>query len=143
MPFNLVTEFNKMTARIMLMCSLGEDVTDMEIDYWKNGQVSKKSLSDAMRQCFQDLIDRTVWPRLATLKWMLPFYIFKAEREIKRNVMTIRRVIEGIVERKRAALHAGNAKSGDFLSLLLTDDAFKNDPKRIIDECLTFFFAGS
>jgi hypothetical protein len=62
--FNLVTEFNKMTARVMLMCALGEDVTDMEIDYWKNGKVTKKSLSDALRECFQDLIDRMTWPRL-------------------------------------------------------------------------------
>lgn len=32
---------------------------------------------------------------------------------------------------------------GDLLSILLSDDLFKNDTSAIIDECLTFFFAGS
>jgi hypothetical protein len=52
-------------------------------------------------------------------------------------------VIEGIVERKKVALETGKAHGGDFLSLLLTDDVLKNDYQRIIDETLTFYFAGS
>ena len=43
-PINLGTEFNRMTARILLMCAVGEDVSEMEIDYWQDGQVVKKSL---------------------------------------------------------------------------------------------------
>lgn len=35
------------------------------------------------------------------------------------------------------------AEAGDFLTILLTDDLFKDDNKRIVDEALTFFFAGS
>ena len=35
------------------------------------------------------------------------------------------------------------ADVGDFLTILLTEDLFKDDFKRIIDELLTFFFAGS
>ena len=34
-------------------------------------------------------------------------------------------------------------EAGDFLTILLTEPLFMNDNKRIIDECLTFFFAGS
>jgi len=49
---DLVTEFNNMTARILLMCAIGEDVTEMEIDYWQGGKVIKKSLSDALRETF-------------------------------------------------------------------------------------------
>jgi cytochrome P450 len=32
---------------------------------------------------------------------------------------------------------------GDLLSILLSDDLFKDDDKMIIDECLTFFFAAT
>ena len=77
---------------------------------------------------------------------MLSFYIFQTEREIYRNVKTIRKVLEDIVERKRTALRNKDEQQvndGDFLSLLLTDDLFKNDNKRILDETLTFYFAGS
>ena len=32
---------------------------------------------------------------------------------------------------------------GDLLHILLSDELFKNDDRQILDECLTFFFAGS
>ena len=35
------------------------------------------------------------------------------------------------------------AEKGDFLTILLCDELFKDDKKRIIDETLTFFFAGT
>lgn len=35
------------------------------------------------------------------------------------------------------------AKKGDFLTILIVDEMFKNRNERIIDEVLTFFFAGS
>lgn len=62
-----------------------------------------------------------------------------------KNALIIRDVIEGIVERRREALRKDPslAEAGDFLTILLCDDVFKNDNKRIIDETLTFFFAGS
>ena len=34
-------------------------------------------------------------------------------------------------------------EKGDFLTILLCDPHFKNREMRVIDECLTFFFAGS
>jgi len=33
--------------------------------------------------------------------------------------------------------------AGDFLAILLVDEHFKDRPERILDECLTFFFAGT
>ena len=32
---------------------------------------------------------------------------------------------------------------GDFLTILLTDEVTRDDDTLILDECLTFFFAGS
>ena len=34
-------------------------------------------------------------------------------------------------------------EAGDFLTILLTEELFKDYNERIVDECLTFFFAGS
>ena len=34
-------------------------------------------------------------------------------------------------------------EQGDLLAILLSDDLFKDNDKLIIDECLTFFFAGT
>ena len=72
---------------------------------------------------------------------MLPY-----ERDLKANCETLRSFISQIVEKRRAFLvnnpEAASDK-GDFLTILLTDPHFKDNNKRIIDECLTFFFAGS
>ncbi len=49
---DLITEFNNMTARIMLMCALGEDVTELKVDFWEGGKKRQEALADAMRLTF-------------------------------------------------------------------------------------------
>ena len=60
--------------------------------------------------------------------------------------MILRAFISGIVEKRREELAKDpslKADKGDFLTILLTEPHFKDNIGRIIDECLTFFFAGS
>jgi hypothetical protein len=54
-------------------------------------------------------------------------------------------VIESLIDRRKEAMKKDKslAEKGDFLTILLCDDLFKDDKKRIIDETLTFFFAGT
>ena len=57
----------------------------------------------------------------------------------------MREFISKIVEKRRLALKQNPelAQEGDFLTILLIEPHFKDNNSRIIDECLTFFFAGS
>jgi cytochrome P450 len=51
-----------------------------------------------------------------------------------------------MVENKRALQKSDPQKvkeQGDLLSILITDELFANDDAMIVDECMTFFFAGS
>ena len=60
--------------------------------------------------------------------------------------MILRAFISGIVEKRREELAKDPSllsDKGDFLTILLTEPHFKDNERRIIDECLTFFFAGS
>ena len=67
------------------------------------------------------------------------------ERDIKANAVTLRTLIQNIVTRRRDAIAKDPSlkEKGDFLTILLTEPFFMNDNERIVDECLTFFFAGS
>lgn len=57
----------------------------------------------------------------------------------------MRRFCEEAIERRREEIRKDpeQAKRGDFLTLLLCDEHFKGRDMRVVDECLTFFFAGS
>ena len=50
-----------------------------------------------------------------------------------------------IIDRRREEIkkNPDEAKAGDFLTMILVEEHFKNRNDRIIDEVLTFFFAGS
>jgi cytochrome P450 len=55
----------------------------------------------------------------------------------------LRTLFEKIVEKRRKCSQDELNSRADLLSILHTDDLFKDNNKLIIDECLTFFFAGS
>ena len=51
-----------------------------------------------------------------------------------------------MVDKRRALLKSDPEKvkaQGDLLSILITDELFCNDNEMIVDELMTFFFAGS
>ena len=76
---------------------------------------------------------------------MANVYITPGERAVKANAGFLRELIGQIVERRRVAIEKDPSlkQAGDFLTLQLTEPFFMNNTERIIDECLTFFFAGS
>jgi len=72
-------------------------------------------------------------------------YLLPYERDLLANCRILRNFINNIIETRRSQLvsEPGTADAGDFLTTLLTEPHFKDNNSRIIDECLTFFFAGS
>lgn len=71
-------------------------------------------------------------------------YLTRHDRELIRNIKVLRdRINEVVIERKEAMKKADFIDSGDFLNTLLSDDLFKNDNTMIIDECISFFIAGT
>jgi cytochrome P450 len=73
------------------------------------------------------------------------WFINPLHREFKHNALSLREVFKGLVAKRRKELAQGKTDlmEGCLLSILLNDDLFKNDDTMIIDECLTFFFAGT
>jgi cytochrome P450 len=71
-------------------------------------------------------------------------YILPYERDILANCREIRSLFHKMVAKRRSELLSDpHTKEGDLLSILLSDPLFNTDDEMIVDECLTFFFAGS
>lgn len=75
---------------------------------------------------------------------IIPFLIFayytRADRELLRNVRRVREFCRDLIaERRKNPIPNGH----DLLTILLEDEAFKNNDEVMIDECITFFLAGS
>jgi len=76
--------------------------------------------------------------------WFADKYVTPAERDLLANCRTLRAKLEKVVADRRQDMKEGrHLDEGDFLSILLCDELFKEDDVMIIDEILTFFFAGS
>ena len=48
-----------------------------------------------------------------------------------------------IKDKKKSMSEGSAAKKGDFLSIMLEDELYKDDPEMIVDECATFMFAAT
>ena len=98
-----------------------------------------------MRETFGALVERMSNPLIFFFPFFANIYITPYERDIRANAIVLRELIGSIVTRRREAIQKDPSlkEAGDFLTILLTEEFFMNDNERIIDECLTFFFAGS
>jgi hypothetical protein len=122
-----VTEFNNITARILLTCALGEDVTEQLIDYyWNDGKKEQIMLADALRLTFTNLMGRFTDPHVILFPFLSNTYLTYRERMYKRNALKIREVISGIVDRRRETIKKDpeEAKRGDLVTLLLQEELF-------------------
>lgn len=99
-----------------------------------------------MTKAFNDASFRLIDPKVVLFPSTINLFITPFERQLVDNAKNIRGLFEKIVEERRAELktdpEAVKAK-GDLVSILLTDELFCTDNEMIIDECMTFFLAGS
>ena len=51
-PIDIMEFISNMMARVMLMCALGENVTDDLVDYYEGGRVTQKTLGFSLRSTF-------------------------------------------------------------------------------------------
>ena len=76
---------------------------------------------------------------------MINHYFTPKDQEIKHNIQTLRNNIRDlIIDKKNKALKdPSELEKGDLMTILISDDLFKDNIEMIIDECLTFFMAGT
>ena len=140
---DFMEEVSMMHVKILMSCAFGTDISDRLIDYETEGKVEKKNVAFVIRTVFHDCINRLADPHIVMFPFLATWHITPYERRLLRNCERLREFILSVVQSRRAAIKAGNDGGADLLGILLKDENFHNDDRAIVDECLTFFFAGS
>jgi cytochrome P450 len=132
-----------MHVKILLKCAFGEDLSEETMDFEHEGKVEQKTLAHVLRTTFHECINRLTDPHIVIFPFLADIYITSREREILRNCQRLRNFLLQIVQKRRSVNLKQNDSHGDLLGILLEDENFNGDDRMIVDECLTFFFAGS
>ena len=82
-----------MFVRILLVCALGEDCSETQIDYWENGKLIKVNVAYSLRETFHKLIDRMSHAHVFFFPFMADYFITPAERDMKANAGFLREFI--------------------------------------------------
>ncbi len=61
----MVNDINNLMVRLLLACVVGSDVSEVKIDYWVNGIITKKDLGYALRKSFAEMIERLAAPHVS------------------------------------------------------------------------------
>jgi len=70
-------------------------------------------------------------------------YIGTEEKEVRENILRFRDYIGELIKKRKEQLKDPSFTGSDFLTLLLTDELFKDNESLIKDECATFFVAAT
>lgn len=70
------------------------------------------------------------------------FSISPTERRYKRNADRIRNILSLMIDERRKMMKNYSADQADLLSILIQNEFFESNDNLIVDELVTFFFAG-
>jgi cytochrome P450 len=144
-PMDLISVTQNTHQKIILKCAMGVDVADIMLDYKEGGKVYKKRAGDMLRKIFHLTINRVGFPHVAFFPtYGVDMYLLPMEQDLKVNIQTIRNLFMDVVIKRREDMKKpGFVDEGDLLTIMLNEEIFQGNDEIIVDECMTFFFAGS
>jgi len=87
---------------------------------------------------------RLVSMQVVVLPATTKYLVTSKDRELKWNINVLKTHMYSRVVKRRQQIKDGTHKYlGDLLDILSTDEQYKDDDSLIVDECLTFLFAGT
>jgi cytochrome P450 len=145
---DIVREMGDLHMRIILVSAFGlSNLKNVRLPYEQNGVTKEYPLDQYLRKCVSFMIFRPGRRIFAILPYLMLFFYSAADREFKRNIRRVREFCEKIIEERKKHMEGPEKEKyinyPDLLTILLSDDMFKNNNKAIIDEIITFFLAGS
>lgn len=142
---DIVDEIQLLNVKVILNCAFGIDISETRYPFKQKGEIKQLTLAEMLDLLFKQLIERSLSPIPLLFPSMLKHLVLPGDKEIKENIRTVRNEILNVIRQKQELIkqNPSELEKGDLLSILLSDDLFKDNDKRLIDESLTFFSAGT
>ena len=127
-----------------LKCAFGVNLEDKELTFEGIEKDENLLLGPYMLKCFQGSFERLFTLQLILFPRSYDWYLSKSDRILKKNCLKLRNYFHEIINQRREEMKRADFKDkGDLLSTLLNEELYKSDDAMIVDECITFFFAGT
>jgi cytochrome P450 len=141
-PFNIIEELDSLHTSIILTSAFGlENASSVKIPFEENGITAPLGLGECLRRIFLILAFRSARYEISIIPFLMFLYYTPSDRALLRNIKRVRDYCKEIIKERRARPKKDH--SADLLSILLEDELYQNNEEVIVDECITFFLAGS
>ncbi|CDW88282.1 cytochrome p450 [Stylonychia lemnae] len=138
-------ELNSMINQVIqdsiLISIFGETSLKQTMPFIQDDEVVEISLGFAAANLFQALTIKAITPLRTFVSFLDQYSIGKSERTLQKNQQTFREYLQKLINERKVKMQDPNYVSADFLTMLLTDDLFKNDENLMKDELATFMTA--
>ncbi len=141
--FDLIQKIQNYEVKIILTCAFGEEYDDKKVKWYVNGELTTTTLGFCLRRLFEQCFRRNVNPCIFFFPSLTSSFRLTGNSEILKNAALVRTQIREMVADRKSGKTKSRFEGADLLSILLTDEIFQASPEGIVDEILTFFFAGS
>lgn len=98
---DLIAEVSKTLIKILLSCAFGEDLSNIEIDYYINGVKTRQKISFVLREVFHKCIMREISLQVALFPTSAQYCISPSDRENQNNIYILRELFAQVVEKRR------------------------------------------
>ena len=138
--FDLVAFTMELQSRIIISASVGSAHADTRVDMEsESGPTENMTLAEAFTQGFSVSMKRLYKPHNLLFPMFIEYAYMPYCRRYVRNIAKLRQLIQKMVDDRRK----NPTDQDDLLSILLNTEFYSVDnDATIIDEVLTFFFAG-
>ena len=115
-----------------------------KLDCYQNGVLKKLSIGEMLRYINIGFFRRNLHPVRLVTKCFDRMYINAEEREMLRNIRTMREFVRVLIRECKEEIKDGTgATRGDFISFLIREDFFKDDEEKMLDESFLFLIAST
>ncbi|CDW76273.1 cytochrome p450 [Stylonychia lemnae] len=127
----------------ILTSVFGDTKLNKTLEYEAENSREQISLGVFVGNLFSLLVRRFFGPLRQFTQIFDRVFVGKQEKRLERNIDNYRNFLNKFIEERREQMKDPNFISGDFLTLLLSDEHYKNDDKLIKDEISTFMLAAT
>ncbi|CDW76112.1 cytochrome p450 [Stylonychia lemnae] len=141
---DIVLETSDLMMTIILACVFGRQNENPLINYKDKGEIRQMKLGQALSTNLGRAVEREFQAYLILFPELFPYSLSNFDQEVQYNAEQVIEYIRKLIQIKRISFaQTGHYEGDDLLSVLLQDEVFQDSDQMIIDECITFFIAGS